>query len=57
MHPHVILACLFCEALLYRRGKEYLFIPKDKQHKITERFQPKTFKVVIACSDAETWET
>lgn len=27
------------EAILYRRGKEYLFIPGDKQHKITERFQ------------------
>lgn len=25
--------------LLYRRGKEYLFIPAERQHKITERFE------------------
>ena len=32
-----------CEAILYRRGKEYLFIPGDKQHKITERSEPKVW--------------
>ena len=32
-----------CEAILYRRGKEYLFIPGDKQHKITERSEPKAW--------------